>query len=68
MPTLAQALQNREPNQPPPRLVPVQSATAQTITTPYGPIVNATGATPNGGNVVVVVISGADYAVGWVRP
>ncbi|MYR93386.1 MULTISPECIES: hypothetical protein [unclassified Streptomyces] len=68
MPTLAQALQNPEPRQPPPRLVGVSSATAKTITTDYGPIVNATGVTPTGGNVVVLSIAGTDFAVGWVRP
>ncbi|MFJ2869830.1 hypothetical protein [Streptomyces sp. NPDC087298] len=68
MPTLAQAMQSAPPPSRPPRLVPVTTATAKTIETGYGPIVNATGVTPTGGQVVVVVIGGTDYAVGWVRP
>ncbi|MFJ9433694.1 hypothetical protein ACIRQY_29130 [Streptomyces sp. NPDC101490] len=68
MTTLAQALQTTPPPPLPITLRAVQSATAATVTTALGPVVNATGATPSGGSVVVVQISGTPYAIGWQRP
>ncbi|MFE3071782.1 hypothetical protein [Streptomyces sp. NPDC059247] len=53
---------------PPFSLMAISSATAATITTPLGPIVNATGVTPTGGHAIVVTIDGTPYAIGWKRP